>query len=69
MLGEQTPQPPQEPVAPTPVTSEDTTPPSVVEVGFYRNAQVSNPITSEAVHAGDTIYTKVVFSKPIKDAA
>lgn len=55
MLGAQT---PQEPVDPTL--------PRIVEVGFYRDSQGHTPITSEAVYPGDTIYTKVVFSKSMQ---
>ena len=63
MLGEQI---PPVPGISMPATSADTTPPRVVEVGFYHDSYLRRPITSDAVHAGDTIFTKVVFSKPMQ---
>lgn len=38
------------------------TAPSVEEVGYYQDWQLKNPIT-DSVQIGDTIFTKIVFSK------
>lgn len=40
-------------------------PPTVTEVGYYRDWQLTKPLTG-TVEAGTTIYTKVVFSKPMQ---
>ena len=65
----------QEPVEPTapppadteqPQVSEDTLPPRVVEAGFYRDPNLTQPITDAIVPPGTPIYTKVVFSEPMQ---
>ena len=43
----------------------DTIPPTVVEVGWYSNWQLTKPITTP-VYSGNTIYTKVVFSESMQ---
>ena len=42
--------------------------PSVTEVGYYRDAKLTKPLTG-TVKQGKTIYTKVVFSEPMKHIA
>ncbi|MDE0399404.1 MAG: hypothetical protein OXL96_16540 [Candidatus Poribacteria bacterium] len=45
----------------------DTTPPTVVEVGWYSDWQMTQPLTADsAVRPGDTIYTTVVFSEAMQ---
>ena len=52
---------PEEPSAPV-----DTTPPTVVEVNWYRDWQMTESLTVDSiVHPGDTVYTVVVFSEPV----
>ena len=49
-----------------PSTPEDTTPPTVVEVGWYGDWQMTQPLTADStVHPGDTVYTVVTFSEPV----
>ena len=43
----------------------DPTPPTVVEVGWYSDWQLTQPITDD-VQPGDTIYTVVVFSEAMQ---
>ena len=44
----------------------DTTPPTVVEVAWYRDWQMTELLTADStVHPGDTVYTVVVFSEPV----
>ena len=45
-------------------TSIAVTAPTVTEVGFYSNWQLTRRITG-VVESGDTVYTKVVFSEPM----
>lgn len=46
---------------------EDTTPPTIIEVAWYRDWQMTQSLTADSVvHPGDTIYTTVVFSEPVK---
>ena len=40
--------------------------PTVTEVGFYKDAQLQQPITAPNVRPGTTVYTKVVFSRPMQ---
>ena len=54
-----------EPPEPTPPA--DMTPPTVVEVAWYSNWQLTQPITDD-VQPGNTIYTVVVFSEPMLHA-
>lgn len=55
---------PAEPEEPTPPA--DTTPPTVVEVAWYSDWQMTEPLTDERiVHPGDTSYTVVTFSEPV----
>ena len=50
--------------SPTPLA--DTTPPTVVEVTWYSDWQMTQPLAdTSTVHPGDTIYTVVVFSEPV----
>ena len=51
-----------EPEEPTPT---DTTPPTVVEVGWYSDWQLTEAVTDD-IRPGDTIYTKVVFSEAMQ---
>ena len=59
----------EEPAPLTPPESTplaDTTPPTVVEVTWYSDWQMTEPLTdTSTVHPGDTIYTVVVFSEPV----
>ena len=49
-----------------PTVPADTTPPTVIEVGWYRDWQMIEPLTADStVHPGDTVYTVVVFSEPV----
>ena len=43
----------------------DTTPPTVVEVAWYGDQQLEQPIVDD-VHPGDTVYTVVTFSEPVR---
>ena len=44
----------------------DTTPPTVAEVAYYRDWQLTKGLTAtDTVRPGDTIYVKVVFSEPV----
>jgi hypothetical protein len=43
-------------------TDTDTTHPTVIEVGWYRNWQLTQPVI-DVIRPGDTLYTKVVFSE------
>ena len=43
-------------------------PPEVTEVGYYRDLRLSKPITG-TVEPGTTVYTKVVFSEPMRHIA
>lgn len=53
---------PTEPEEPVPLA--DTTPPTVVEVAWYSDWQMTQPLTSTStVRPGDTIYTTVTFSE------
>ena len=53
---------PEEPTTPT-----DTIPPTVVEVGWYSDWQLTEALTAAStVRPGNTIYTKVVFSEPVR---
>lgn len=49
-----------------PQPSEDSQPPRVVEAGFYRDPNLTQPITDAIVPPGTSIYTKVVFSEPMQ---
>ena len=40
--------------------------PRVTEVGFYKDLQLQQPITESNVLPGTTVYTKVVFSRPMR---
>ena len=40
--------------------------PTVTEVGFYKDLQLQQPITEPNVLPGTTVYTKVVFSRPMQ---
>ena len=40
--------------------------PTVTEVGFYKDPQLQQPITETNVLPGTTVYTKVVFSRPMQ---
>ena len=42
--------------------------PSVTEVGYYKDSRLTKPLTG-TVKQGKTIYTKVVFSEPMKHIA
>ncbi len=56
---------PAEPAKPTPPT--DTTPPTVVEVAWYGDWLMTQPLTADStVRPGDTVYTVVVFSEPVR---
>ena len=49
-----------------PEVPADTTPPTVVEVAWYRDWQMTKPLTMDStVRPGDTIYTVVSFSEPV----
>ncbi len=55
----------KEPEEPEPAT--DTTPPTVVEVGWYSDWQMTQPLTADSiVHPEDTVYTVVVFSEAMQ---
>lgn len=55
----------EEPTEQTPPA--DTESPTVVEVGFYRDWQLTRAITmTDTVRPGDTIFSKVVFSEPVR---
>ena len=58
---------PSEPevVMPEPEEPRDTTPPTVVEVGWYHDWQMTKPVTDD-VSPGDTIYAVVVFSEAMQ---
>ena len=47
------------------MSSADTIPPEVVRVQWYSDAELTQPIT-DTVHAGEDIYTKIVFSEAMK---
>ena len=50
-----------------PKTPADTTPPTVVEVSWYGNEQMTQSLTADStVHPGDTVYTVVRFSEPVR---
>lgn len=51
-----------------PTPPADTTPPTVVEVGWYHDWQMTEPITDD-VRPGDTIYTVVMFSEAMQHIA
>ena len=45
---------------------EDTRPPTILEVAWYRDWQMTQSLTADSVvHPGDTVYTVVVFSEPV----
>ena len=48
-----------------PAPPADTTPPTVVEVAWYSDEQMTQPIVDD-VHPGDTVYTVVKFSEPVR---
>ena len=50
------------------IREPDTTPPEVVEVQWYHDAELTQPIT-DTVYAGEDIYTKIVFSEAMKVVA
>ena len=53
------------PAEPTPPA--DTTPPTVVEVAWYGDFLMTQPLTADStVRPGDTVYTVVVFSEPMR---
>ena len=43
----------------------DTRPAQVVDIAYYLDELLTQPIVSEGVFVGDTVYTKVVFSKDV----
>ena len=47
------------------VEPEDTVPPVITEVSYYRDEQLSEPVTG-VIRPGETVYTKVVFSEPVR---
>ena len=58
----------EEPATPEPTDQTppaDTDPPTVAEVKWYRDWQLTDPITDD-VHPGNTIYTTVKFSEPMQ---
>ncbi len=45
---------------------EDTTPPTILEVAWYRDWRMTQTLTADSViRPGDTVYTVVVFSEPV----
>ena len=49
------------------VEPEDTTPPTILEVSWYRDWRMTQPLRAadSVVHPGDTVYTTVIFSEPV----
>lgn len=54
-----------EPVAPPEPVEVVVTPPTVLEVAYYRDWQLTQPLTG-TIRSGTTVYTKVVFSEPMQ---
>ena len=55
---------PEKPTEPTPPA--DTTPPTVIEVAWYSDWQMTKPLTTDStVRPEDTVYTRVKFSEPV----
>lgn len=61
VMGEVKPEPPAE--EPTPPA--DTTPPTVTEVAWYHDWQMTEPVVDD-IRPGDTIYTVVTFSEAMQ---
>ena len=61
---EEVPEPVAEPES-VEVTEMVVTPPRVLEVAYYSDWQLTQPLTG-AIRLGTTIYTKVVFSEPMQ---
>ena len=52
-----------------PASPADTTPPTVVEVSWYSDWQMEQPLTADStVPPGDTVYAVVNFSEPVVHA-
>ena len=56
---------PSEPEVVVPEKPRDITPPTVVEVSWYHNQQMTKPVMDD-VRPGDTIYTVVTFSEAMQ---
>ena len=59
------PEPAEEPAEKPEEPPADTTPPTVVEVAWYHDWRLTEPVV-EDVGPGDTVYTVVVFSEPMQ---